>query len=377
TGIIQKKEILDSIIKDYELLEQIIKNIESTVLNINNSVIKNLNEPSEQLINKVKDDSSKQIGEKIKQSVGRIKCSFASTLELAKQEIVQLRTELESSELKEKLDTATTEYNMALEKLHGLNVEQYKGTETERKTLLNRLDELAGLQPEEMEIIKNIDKTLNEIDEQRRKLFELRYGVITSIEKKAKNIGLNIYFMSHSNRYLAQLRKDMGKMGVFENEFETFKLWLFPDNVLNQERWRAWCKFLLINDRTDIAKIMKDGNKELFADKFGKMWDVKYNDKTLSSIFSIYPEERVQIKIKANGTDIGINDGSPGQKCAAILAFIMNQGIKPLVIDQPEDDLDNSLIISLIVENIRNMKYNRQIIVVTHNPNIPVLGDAE
>lgn len=55
----------------------------------------------------------------------------------------------------------------------------------------------------------------------------------------------------------------------------------------------------------------------------------------------------------------------------------MNQGVKPLVIDQPEDDLDNSLIISLIVENIRNMKYNRQIIIVTHNPNIPVLGDAE
>ncbi len=65
--------------------------------------------------------------------------------------------------------------------------------------------------------------------------------------------------------------------------------------------------------------------KKLFADKFGKMWDVKYIDKTLSSIFSIHPEDRVQIKIKANGTEIGINDGSPGQKCAAILAFIMNQ----------------------------------------------------
>ena len=48
-----------------------------------------------------------------------------------------------------------------------------------------------------------------------------------------------------------------------------------------------------------------------------------------------------------------------------------------MVIDQPEDDLDNSLIIDLIVENVRSMKRTRQIIIATHNPNIPVLGDAE
>ena len=48
-----------------------------------------------------------------------------------------------------------------------------------------------------------------------------------------------------------------------------------------------------------------------------------------------------------------------------------------MIIDKPEDDLDNSLIINLIVDNIRKQKLNRQIIIVTHNPNIPVLGDAE
>ena len=68
---------------------------------------------------------------------------------------------------------------------------------------------------------------------------------------------------------------------------------------------------------------------------------------------------------------------SPGQKSAAILAFILNSGENPLIIDQPEDDLDNSLIYSLVVKSIRKMKSKRQIIIVTHNPNIPVLGDAE
>ena len=50
---------------------------------------------------------------------------------------------------------------------------------------------------------------------------------------------------------------------------------------------------------------------------------------------------------------------------------------KPLVIDQPEDDLDHAFIINSIVEGIRTAKSDRQIIAATHNPNIPVLGDAE
>jgi ABC-type lipoprotein export system ATPase subunit len=50
---------------------------------------------------------------------------------------------------------------------------------------------------------------------------------------------------------------------------------------------------------------------------------------------------------------------------------------KPIFIDQPEDDLDNSLIYDMIVTQIKNTKSTRQIITVTHNPNIVVNGDAE
>jgi DNA repair ATPase RecN len=49
----------------------------------------------------------------------------------------------------------------------------------------------------------------------------------------------------------------------------------------------------------------------------------------------------------------------------------------PLIIDQPEDDLDGEFISGSIVPALRLAKERRQIIVVTHNPNIAVLGDAE
>ncbi len=49
----------------------------------------------------------------------------------------------------------------------------------------------------------------------------------------------------------------------------------------------------------------------------------------------------------------------------------------PLIIDQPENDLDNHLITGLVVKQLQDNKSRRQIIVVTHNPNIVVNGDAE
>ncbi|MGO3798198.1 MAG: AAA family ATPase, partial [Vibrio casei] len=66
-----------------------------------------------------------------------------------------------------------------------------------------------------------------------------------------------------------------------------------------------------------------------------------------------------------------------GQRAAAMLAFLLAHSEKPLFIDQPEDDLDNSLIYDLIVSQIKATKSKRQIIMVTHNPNIVVNGDAE
>lgn len=68
---------------------------------------------------------------------------------------------------------------------------------------------------------------------------------------------------------------------------------------------------------------------------------------------------------------------SPGQRCSAILPILLLNGNCPLIIDQPEDNLDNRLIRQVIVNVLASIKLRRQVIVATHNPNLPVLGDAE
>ena len=71
-----------------------------------------------------------------------------------------------------------------------------------------------------------------------------------------------------------------------------------------------------------------------------------------------------------------------GQKAVGMLLLILHGATGlgeslPLIIDQPEDDLDNSYIYHTLVTEFQNIKQSRQLIIATHNPNIPVAGDSD
>lgn len=91
--------------------------------------------------------------------------------------------------------------------------------------------------------------------------------------------------------------------------------------------------------------------------------------------------ETVPIKLNIgsleNPTYKEITGLSSGQKCTAILNLLLLNNSDPLIIDQPEDNLDNAFIAENIVSELRRQKEARQFIFSTHNANIPVFGDAE
>ncbi|HWG37823.1 MAG TPA: AAA family ATPase [Terriglobales bacterium] len=68
---------------------------------------------------------------------------------------------------------------------------------------------------------------------------------------------------------------------------------------------------------------------------------------------------------------------STGQRATAVLLLLLLESNAPLIVDQPEDDLDNRFITEGIVPIMREEKRRRQFLFSTHNANIPVLGDAE
>jgi hypothetical protein len=67
---------------------------------------------------------------------------------------------------------------------------------------------------------------------------------------------------------------------------------------------------------------------------------------------------------------------SMGQRCTVVLPLLLAESRESIILDQPEDHLDNAFIVETLVHAIRERAVNGQIIVATHNANIPVLGDA-
>jgi len=96
----------------------------------------------------------------------------------------------------------------------------------------------------------------------------------------------------------------------------------------------------------------------------------------------LYELESVDIE---DGVSIELDDGSgfkpsqilsTGQRCTAILPLLLLESEQPLIVDQPEDNLDNRYIFEVVVKKIEEVKLGRQLIFATHNPNLPVLGEA-
>ncbi|MBU4274074.1 MAG: ATP-binding protein [Planctomycetes bacterium] len=119
------------------------------------------------------------------------------------------------------------------------------------------------------------------------------------------------------------------------------------------------------------------------------LWTFPYDEKTkrlrLENVLQLHEivfEDMPVIRMNDRPEEPGskarpIDELSPGQRCSAILPILLLNGTSPLIIDQPEDNLDNRLIRQVIVNILASIKLRRQVIISTHNPNLPVLGDVE
>ncbi|WP_394204946.1 TrlF family AAA-like ATPase [Shewanella waksmanii] len=103
-------------------------------------------------------------------------------------------------------------------------------------------------------------------------------------------------------------------------------------------------------------------------------------DRTANEVYNLifgldYLEPRYTLMFQ----DAQIGQLSPGQRGALLLIFylLVDKGNTPIILDQPEENLDNETIVSLLVPVLTEAKQKRQIIMVTHNPNLAVVCDAE
>ena len=111
--------------------------------------------------------------------------------------------------------------------------------------------------------------------------------------------------------------------------------------------------------------------------QIARLLDQFSDEERLGALEAVELADRPTIELNDKGSYKETANLSTGQKCTAVLPILLINSDSPLLIDQPEDNLDNRFVFEHIVHSIRKVKLVRQLIFVTHNPNIPVLGEAE
>lgn len=163
------------------------------------------------------------------------------------------------------------------------------------------------------------------------------------------------------------LQEKMHGTYLQDNLIQTICSRITPSDLADWSLSRDYDAFM------EAADITRDWAEKIIAKLV--YWNILFELQVLAK----QPKPIITVRTKATPPkDIPVLQLSDGQRHTILLTIAMlAESNIPLVIDQPEDDLDNAFISSSIVRTLRAIKERRQVIVVTHNANIAVLGDSE
>nr|VFK63186.1 MAG: AAA domain-containing protein, putative AbiEii toxin, Type IV TA system [Candidatus Kentron sp. UNK]VFK71389.1 MAG: AAA domain-containing protein, putative AbiEii toxin, Type IV TA system [Candidatus Kentron sp. UNK] len=256
----------------------------------------------------------------------------------------------------------------------------------QRNRLQQQLNDLDPIRKEIEILEKQIQEILGRLFDLRGELFQKRSDFIRKVVGKSDLVRMELAPFGDINTVEDEYR---ALLGLSEGTFAK------PIRDRENEQGILWrfCEWLALEiSESDLPQIISDAKSRTLAIAEGRASSKQHAfDNRLKKIMQAqpvafdaldawWPEDMLRVryaKDPASGKFDDLEKGSAGQKAAAILAFLLSHSSEPLLIDQPEDDLDNALIHDLIVRRIHENKHRRQLIIVTHNPNIVVNGDAE
>lgn len=200
-----------------------------------------------------------------------------------------------------------------------------------------------------------------------KEITRLRQAFVSSLTREEK-VKIKIMPFRNKTDFVQKLRSILQKESGYEEDIAALANICFDGNVEKTIK--------------SVVEIFLQIRRQIPVNEVGtrfKTLVTKLTDAQVDEIELLLPEDEIEVQYQPTGSNVfkPLSTASAGQKTTAILTFILSHGNIPLILDQPEDDLDNRLVYELIVDRLRKSKEMRQIIVVTHNANIPVNGDAE
>ena len=263
------------------------------------------------------------------------------------------------------------------------NAGEYAPLLQKRQQIEQKLSSIAAAEQEILRLSEEIQCSLGQIDAHRQQLTANRSAFLAGVLAGNDFVRVSVIPWGDSARQCeTSFREAIGRSDSFNRDILSedgcsgvlAELYAeLPEST--PERSAALSARIEALKRRLIAAAQNNAT-EGFTQRFNNHLQ-KLSAEDLDRILLWYPEDSLEVQYRRGRDWVPIEQGSPGQKTAAILAFLMSHGREPLILDQPEDDLDNHLIYDLIVNQLRESKQRRQIIVATHNANIVVNGDAE
>lgn len=284
------------------------------------------------------------------------------------------------------IDTALAAYRAEVEKLaaDGVGTAQQAEAALQRKQELEtELTRIGAMEVELKEVQKRVVKSFVKLKLHRRRLTAVRQRFVDEVLVRVDDLKIHVEGQMDVDAAKDAFRKTLR---LQDNTF--------LEDVLGEEGTNGVRAGLLgkvvsteisapVHSRVTTLKMgLIEGANEILGQRVnGRLTNAlsKLAVEDQDSLWEWFPDDKVSVQYRreSNQEFESLERASAGQKTSAILSFLLAHGDEPLLLDQPEDDLDNALVYSLVVKQIRANKSRRQIIVVTHNPNIVVNGDAE
>lgn len=286
----------------------------------------------------------------------------------------------------EQFEQAKQAYDGIAENIQELGNETYE-TLIQRRANLNDKLALIATQKEQLRILESSLQLLYTSIIDKEKELRIKRKEIIGRWKAIDNINnpfliIELHPMADSENansiFRQLLRKSGGEFSdyIFGYNEEDGNSWGLIANIINEPEATRWEKRL-----ASIQEFLSatEADKKTLDLRLAKHLDqLKQNTpEDIDRLLVWVAEDKLVLKFRKQGQEEDIQTGSAGERTAGMLGLLLALNDIPLIIDQPEDDLDSKLISSFVVEGFKKLKKKRQLLIVTHNPNIAVNANSD
>ena len=283
--------------------------------------------------------------------------------------------EIEKSDWASAREKSLKEYESLAAQLEEIEVGEqgvFDALLAKRQTLEEQLAEIAETKKQQQEVSDEADRALNELTEARTDLSSRRSAFLANVLGGNPLVRVHLNAMGDREDAFESLRELLGTGESFGDDVNSIVNVIFGSKPTISEGLTEAKK--IVRELAETENPAHEATDRRFITRVKRL-----PPEAFDRLDAWFPEDLLQAEFSRtnSGTFEPIDRGSTGQQNAAILAFLLSYGDEPIIIDQPENDLDNRLISDLVVRSFIESKKRRQLVVVTHNPNLVVNGDAE